>query len=295
MILIDYNQIALGALMVTLKRGEELSDDLVRHIVLNNIRYYRSRFTEKYGEVVICCDNKQYWRRKYFDYYKANRKKDREVSGHDWDAIFSILNDIRDELREYFPYKVMDIEGAEADDIIASLILADQHSKHLIVSSDKDFIQLHVYDVDQYSPLTKKMVKNKDPKRYLTEHILKGDRSDGVPNVLSPDDTFVTDKRQKPMRKAVISEVVDYLETKGTVFNMDMDDMCSTLTKCTKDTWKRNWQRNSTLIDLRACPSSIKADIEWAFSEYELPDRSRLFNYFVDKKLTTLIDSIGEF
>ena len=194
MILIDYNQIALGALMVTLKRGQELSDDLVRHIVLNNIRYYRSRFTEKYSEVVICCDNREYWRRSYFEHYKANRKKVRETSGHDWNAIFSILNDIRDELCEFFPYRVLDVVGAEADDIIATLVFNNPNDKHVIISSDKDFIQLHTHKVQQYSPLTKKMIKNKDPKVYLQEHILKGDSGDGIPNILSSDDTFVDRK-----------------------------------------------------------------------------------------------------
>ena len=288
MILIDYNQIALGALMVTLKRGEVLSDDLVRHIVLNSIRYYRSRFSEKYADIVICCDNREYWRRNYFDHYKASRKKDREASGHDWDSIFTILNDIRDELREYFPYKVLDITGAEADDIIATLILDYTEDKHIIISSDKDFIQLHNHKVDQYSPLTKKLIKNKDPKLYLREHILKGDRSDGVPNILSPDDTFVTDKRQKPLRKVIIQEIMDNMD------RWEPKDLFQ-LAKCPKDTWIRNWQRNETLIDLRKCPHHIRADILYYFREYELPDRSNLFNYFVDKKLTTLIDSIGEF
>ncbi len=288
MILIDYNQIALGALMVTLKRGQELSDDLVRHIVLNNIRYYRSRFSEKYSEVVICCDNREYWRRSYFEHYKANRKKVRETSGHDWNAIFTILNDIRDELREFFPYKVLDVVGAEADDIIATLVFNNPNDKHIIISSDKDFIQLHTHKVQQYSPLTKKMIKNKDPKIYLQEHILKGDTGDGVPNILSSDDTFVTDKRQKPLRKVIIQEVLDSMN------DWAPKDLFQ-LAKCNKDTWIRNWQRNETLIDLRKCPSNITADIQNDFHEYKLPDRSKLFNYFVKKKLTTLIESIGDF
>ena len=288
MILIDYNQIALGALMVTLKRGQELSDDLVRHIVLNNIRYYRSRFTEKYSEVVICCDNREYWRRSYFEHYKANRKKVRETSGHDWNAIFTILNDIRDELREFFPYKVLDVAGAEADDIIATLVFNNPKDKHIIISSDKDFIQLHTHRVQQYSPLTKKLLKNKDPKVYLQEHILKGDSGDGVPNILSSDDTFVTDKRQKPLRKVIIQEVLDSMN------DWAPKDLFQ-LAKCNKDTWIRNWQRNETLIDLRKCPSNITADIQNDFREYKLPDRKKLFNYFVDKKLTTLIESIGDF
>ena len=181
MILIDYTQVALGSLMVSLNRGEELSKNLARHITLNSLRHYRSKFTEDYGELVICCDSRKYWRREYFPNYKANRKKDREKSEYDWNFIFEILNDIEDELKEFFPYKVIEVEGAEADDIIATLSNCGEE-QIMIVSSDKDFIQLHSFLVEQYSPLTKKLVNNNDPKQYLKEHIIKGDRSDGVPN-----------------------------------------------------------------------------------------------------------------
>ena len=116
------------------------------------------------------------------------------------------------------------------------------------------------------------MIKNKDPILYLREHILKGDRSDGVPNILSPYDTFVTDRRQKPLRKVIIQEIMDNMD------KWESKDLY-VLAKCTKDTWVRNWQRNETLIDLRKCPHHISADILYDFNQYELPDRSKLFNY----------------
>ena len=109
MILVDYTQIAIGSLMVALNRGQDLDKNLVRHITLNNLRFYRTKFKEEYGELVICCDSRHYWRRDYFSNYKANRKKDREASGQDWDLIFETLNDIRDELKAHFPYKVVDV------------------------------------------------------------------------------------------------------------------------------------------------------------------------------------------
>ena len=175
MILIDFTQIAIGSLMVALNRSNqsETDENLVRHLVLNNLRYYRSRFIEKYGELIICCDNKHYWRRDYFPNYKANRKRDRAATGLDWNAIFTHLNQIRDEIKENFPYKVVDVHGAEADDIIATLVKRSQgDANNLIVSSDKDFIQLHGDYVDQYSPVTKKMINGKDPLEYLREHII---------------------------------------------------------------------------------------------------------------------------
>ena len=255
MILIDFTQIAIGSLMVAINRGgQEVDDTLVRHLVLNNLRYYRSRFTEKYGELVICCDSKHYWRRDYFPNYKANRKKDRESSGYDWDYIFTTLNSVRDEIKEYFPYKVLEVYGAEADDIIATLVKYEKSDDTVIISSDKDFIQLHSHKVKQYSPVSKKFVNGSVPLEYLREHIIKGDRSDGVPNVLSPDDTFTESKRQKPMRKTMLmtlTEAMDKWEPKD-LFQLD---------KCNRDTWVRNWQRNETLIDLSKIPDDIRDKI----------------------------------
>ena len=292
MILIDYTQIAIGSLMVALNRGQDLDTDLVRHITLNNLRFYRSKFKDECGELVICCDSRHYWRRDYFPNYKANRKKDRESTGHDWDLIFETLNDIRDELKAHFPYKVVDVYGAEADDIIAVLVRERADTKNVIISSDKDFIQLHSENVLQYSPVTKKMIKNDDPWSYLAEHILRGDRSDGIPNVLSPDDTFTASKRQKPIRKIVIAELLE-----GMMF-LDAErqpDTLATVARCPKDTWMRNWQRNKTLIDLSKIPDEVLINIVEEYDSVLVAKRSELFNYFVENKLTDLIDRLGEY
>ena len=290
MILIDFTQIAIGSLMVAINRGgEEVDDTLVRHLVLNNLRYYRSRFTEKYGELVICCDSKHYWRRDYFPNYKANRKKDRASSGYDWDFIFTTLNSVRDEIKEHFPYKVLEVYGAEADDIIATLVKqVHDDPDTIIISSDKDFIQLHGFHVKQYSPVSKKLINGTDPVEYLREHIIRGDRSDGVPNVLSPDDTFVAEKRQKPMRKTMLMTLTEAME------KWEPKDLFQ-LAKCNRDTWMHNWQRNETLIDLDKIPHDIRDKILREFKNAPTGDRSKLFNYFVEKKLNNLIQSIGDF
>ena len=290
MILIDFTQIAIGSLMVAINRGgQEVDESLVRHLVLNNLRYYRSRFTEQYGELVICCDSKHYWRRDYFPNYKANRKKDRASSGYDWDFIFTTLNSVRDEIKEHFPYKVLEVYGAEADDIIAILIKQVQDDPDsIIISSDKDFIQLHNFHVKQYSPVSKKLIGGTDPVSYLREHIIKGDRSDGVPNVLSSDDTFVAEKRQKPMRKTMLMTLTEAME------KWEPKDLFQ-LAKCNRDTWMHNWQRNETLIDLDKIPNDIRSEILREFKDAQTGDRSKLFNYFVEKKLNNLIQSIGDF
>ena len=289
MILIDFTQVVIGSLMVALNRGEDLEDDLVRHLILNNIRYYRTRFTEDYGEVVLCCDSRHYWRKDYFPNYKANRKVDRKKSEYNWDLIFETLNTIRDEIRENFPYKVIEVYGAEADDVIATLVKREKSDPDtVIISSDKDFIQLHGYHVQQYSPVTKKLIDNKDPVGYLREHIIKGDRSDGVPNVLSPDDTFTESKRQKPIRKTMLITLTEAME------KWEPKDLFQ-LAKCNKDTWVRNWQRNETLINLDKIPSNIQTEILKEFNDVKPVDRSKLFGYFVEKKLSKLIQSIGDF
>ncbi len=289
MILVDFTQIAIGGIMVALNRGEELDEGLVRHLVLNSLRYYRSKFNEKYGELIICCDSKHYWRRDYFPNYKANRKKERQSTGHDWDVIFGCLNKVRDELREHFPYKVLEVYGAEADDIIATLVRSARLGEpSLILSSDKDFIQLHGYQIDQFSPVSKKLLNGGNPTNYLREHIIKGDRSDGVPNVLSSDDTFITEKRQKPIRKVMILELTEALD------RWEPEKLFQ-LAKCPKDTWVRNWQRNETLIDLSKIPKEITREINREFDEAKVGSRSNLFNYFVENKLTKLIDNLGDF
>jgi len=286
MILIDMNQVTISNLMMQLgsKRDNELDENLVRHMVLNSIRGYRSRFHEAFGEMVLCYDSKKYWRREYFPNYKSNRKKDRANSGLDWNTIFETLNNIRDEIKETFPYKVLEVEGAEADDCIAAIVqhVAETPSEFehiLILSGDKDFIQLHKYNnVQQYSPTVKKFIKDIDPDIYIREHVLKGDRSDGVPNFLSPDNTFVDELRQKPLTKKKLETWID----------LEPTDYCS-------DEMLRNYQRNKTLIDLECIPSDLKVKILEDYQNAEHGDRSKLLNYFIKKRLKNLMNDIGDF
>ena len=239
MILVDLNQVMISNLMVQIggQKGVELEEDLFRHMILNSLRSVRKKFNGDYGELVICCDDKNFWRRQRFPYYKANRKKYREQSEVDWSNLFSILNKVRDEMKSYFPYKVIRVESAEADDIIATLIKTHELEKILILSGDKDFIQLHSQkNVSQYDPVHKRWVKHKDPTRYLIEHIAKGDRGDGVPNMLSKDDVFVNGGRQKPVR-------TKYLDTlKGNVDEIEKN--------INNEEDKRGWLRKRMLKDL---------------------------------------------
>jgi len=277
----DMNQITLASLMMHLNmtKTDEPDESMVRHMILNSIRMYRSQFNKDYGEIVLTYDSKHYWRRDFFPNYKAGRRKGREKDSKDWDLIFGVLNKIKAEFKENLPYKYLEVYGAEADDIIATLCKNFcNDDKIMIVSGDKDFIQLQKYsNVQQYSPILKKYVNGHDPVTYIKEHILKGDTSDGVPNVLSPDNTFVDGMRQRPLGKKKIENWLD----------IDIDDL--------QDEVKRNYQRNDTLINLDKIPLELETQIMAEFDGAPCGDRSKLLNYFVQSRLKNLMNDIGEF
>ena len=250
-------------------------------MILNTLRFNRQKFHREFGELLITCDDKNYWRRQSFPYYKANRRKARDSSELDWSAIFNALNNIRDELKEFFPYKVIQIDTCEADDIIGTIVHKEGKELNvgepiLILSGDHDFKQLHKYaNVKQYDPTRKRWISHSDPNQYLAEHILKGDAGDGVPNVLSPDNTFVMGIRQRPVTK---KRMLDWQD----INKMD-------------DEVKRNYFRNKSMIDLTQVPAVIKEEILEKYEAENTKDRSQLLNYFIKNKLRNLMESISEF
>ena len=254
------------------------NEDMIRHMVINSLRGFNVKFKSKYGKMVLCSDAGDPWRRDIFPHYKYSRKKGREESSFDWDNIFNIITNIKNEIKENFPYVVMYEAKCEADDIIATLVkYYHQHEDIMIVSGDKDFIQLQQYkNVKQYAPIQKEFVgEGIDPKQYLIEQILKGDRSDGVPNILSEDDVFVTGEKQKPMTKKRMEEYAH---------NENRTDFLN-----------KNFRRNETLIDLTKIPKVYEDAIINSFREYKVNDRSKLLTYFIENKLKSLMENIGDF
>ena len=279
MIILDMNQISLANLMMNfhMNKSDELEEDMVRHMILNSIRMYRNMFKDEYGEIVLAYDSRHYWRRDIFPQYKQNIKKGREHDSKDWDSIFGLLNSIKSEFKEILPYKFLEVYGAEADDIIATLCKHFPDEKIMIVSGDKDFIQLQKYpNVQQYSPILKKYVNGHNPDTYIKTHILKGDSSDGVPNVLSPDHTFVEGLRQRPLSKKKIEA---WIKSETGM----------------SDEVKRNYQRNHKLINLDNTPEDLQKSILDTFNEAPYGDRSKILTYFIENKLKELTDSIGDF
>ena len=282
MIIFDYNQVAISSLMEQIGSSKKpVEEALVRHMILNVIRTYVKKFKSTHGpEVVIACDNRNYWRREFFPQYKAGRKKTRDASGHDWNSIFECLHKIKEELKEHSPYKVVDVDTAEADDIIATLAIRQSiHEKVMILSSDKDFAQLQRFDnVEQYSPILKKFIKEPLPTVQLKQIIIRGDKGDGIPNILSADDSIINGVRQKPITEA---KIINWL-------NQAPEDFC-------EGEMLRNYKRNEMMIDLTKVPEPLQKSIIDTYESAAGHTKQHFMNYMIANKLKNLIEVIDEF
>lgn len=278
MILIDFTQTVIAGLMAQMKiRGGEVNEDMLRHMILNSVRSYQKKYASEYGEIVLCNDSSHNWRKDYYPYYKANRKKTRDADKNDWGLIFETLNTVKQEIKDNFPYHFLNVPKSEADDIIA-VMTKHYHSdgKLLIISGDKDFQQLQKYpNVEQFSPNLNKFVKPECPHQFLREHILKGDKSDGIPNILSSDDCLDEGIRQTPLRKKLMDELM--------VTTFDNEHK-----------YYRNYLRNKQLIDLDCIPEDIEKQVLEAYKTSE-PNKGKVFNYLVEHRLNDLMDNIGDF
>ena len=283
MILLDFSNIIVGSIMVSHKipDTERFGEDFIRHLVLNSIRSYRNKYKNKYGEIVICTDFHSSWRKEVFPFYKAHRKVERDKQkaekGMDWSALFETINKIIIEIDTFFPYKVIRVEHAEGDDVIAVLSRTFKE-KSLIVSSDKDFSQLYKYKwIRQFSPMKQKMLNDIDPIMYLKEHIIRGDKGDGIPNILSDDDCIVSGVRQKSISK---KKIVNWLDQDPHDFNDEM---------------KRGWIRNKILIDFDLIPKNIAKAILEQYNEEKKYQQGQLVNYFIKNRLKYLMENMGDF
>ncbi len=282
MIIVDYSGLAIATIVVN-KVDDE---NLLRHMILNSLRQYRVKYKKDFGELILAIDGKNNWRRGYYPQYKANRKKKREEDTFDWAKAFSIMHDIKEEILANFPYKVIEVDECEADDIIGELCANTQefgqYEDVMIISADKDFLQLQRYpNVRQYSPLLKKEYKEDAPLVGLMEKIMTGDAGDGVPNVLSDDDVFVEGRRQTPLSKKKKEAIKEDLAEGELLYAAS---------------WYRNYQRNETLIDLTKTPDRLKKQIiEKYNSQDQWHNKGLVFPYLINKNMKMLIESVEEF
>lgn len=284
MIIVDYSGIAISSVVVQKLAIEE---NLIRHFILNTLRMYNKKFRKDYGQMVIACDSST-WRRQYFPNYKFKRREGREkdeVEKANWDEIFRIIGMVREEIEQNLPYRVVKVDGAEADDIIGALALETQefgkHEPVMIVSADKDFVQLQKYkNVKQYSPMQKKFVTEKNPNTFLLEHVFKGDSSDGVPNVLSGDDVFVEGVRQSPVTRKKMDHWIENADRLEDIMEPEV---------------YRNYVRNRKLIDLTEIPVDLRQDIINTYETQEDTPNSRVLKYLISKRCKNLISDIEDF
>ena len=280
MIIVDITQVMILSVL-TDNDTRTYNEGLLRHMVLNNLRSYRTKFKNKYGELVLAFEGKDSWRKKAFPNYKANRAVNRASSGIDWNELYAGFNKMRDEIAENFPYKVMQVNGCEGDDIIAVIAMNDKDN-HMIISSDKDYVQLQKYDnVHQYDPRKKIIVNCKNSEAFLREHIIRGDASDGVPNFLSPDDGCISTVKQKCIYKKNMSGWLDVTEDK---FLSSLDEET-----------RRRYERNQQLIDFSKIPEEY---VDKILEMYRIPSRNsrdKILNYFIKNKLKELILLLHEF
>jgi hypothetical protein len=287
-VIVDFSQVFIANLHAQLGKhlNAKIEPDLLRHMALNSLRAYKMQFSHEYGDIVIATDGKKSWRKDVFPFYKAHRREIRKKSEIDWNTVFNTLADIRVELEEHFPYRVIWQEDAEADDIIGALcqeygtqVNSEGSDKILLISGDKDFIQLQRYaNVSQYDPIRKRWLTHNDPEKYLIEHIISGDTGDGIPNILSADDSFVNKIRQKPITAKKKSDLYDVIS------NMKLDD-----------TIKANYYRNKQLIDLKETPADIRKSILDKYDNQAGKDRSKIFNYLIKYKLKNLTEFVSDF
>lgn len=277
MIILDMNQIILQNLFSRLRDTDEIEEEIIRHLVINSIRMFRTKFHKKYGEIVLAYDGNNYWRKEAFPHYKGLRKARQKKDGKNWNKIFGIIDKLRDEIRETFPYKTIRLQHTEADDVIA-VLTKKYHTQEdiMIVSSDKDFQQLQRYpNVHQYTLKHNNLLVCENPEEFLIRHIIKGDSSDGIPNILSDDDTFMNeDKRQKPCGKVKIAKIAG-----------ELDEWTDT----------DNWKRNQMLVDFNFIPDWVDDKV---MDEWDKPiegDRSKLFDYFIQHQLKNLMENLQEF
>lgn len=293
MILLDFSAVMHADIAVNLKQncGTKTDINYLRHLILNSLRMYNKKFSHIYGELVLCMDSKDgYWRREVFPNYKAGRKKARIDSGIDWKSVFEDVNTITEEIEKYLPYKTVRVSGLEADDVIAILaknadkleetnLLGDMKHDVVIISNDKDFAQLHsIRWVKQYKPRTGNVVKVPNPDFALTDLILHGDKADGIPNIRSDINTFVTEGiRQKAVTSTFIKKFLDEGEASLTEFE------------------KERFAMNRQLISFEEIPLKYTQLVLDEFKKEKVFSRAEFFNYCCAKGLRELVEKIQDF
>jgi len=268
MILTDFSALLWGC--VHSSRGATIDESFVRHGILNQLRATRRKYGAKYGELVICCDDRHYWRKDINPYYKGQRAAARKKSPYDMKMIYGVFDEV-------------------ADDVIGVLarLYSSRDSNTMIYSRDKDFRSLQQYsNVAQIDPVTKKELKLEEPaEHFIMRHSIIGDGIDGICNCLSNIDTLMVDgKRQTPVSKKKLAEWV----------KMTPEQFC----KESGVTLER-FNINREQVDLSRTPQYI---VDEVVRQYESDKKtplggysSAILRYFMKHRMKIMTDYLDDF
>lgn len=283
MILVDFSGLIIAGAMT--QKKPVVDEGMLRHNCINTLLSVKKRFGAKYGEMVICCDSNNYWRKDIYPHYKGNRVESKEESTFDWKLFYTYLEKIKAEIKEVFPYRLLEINRLEADDIIGTLALTAKEDT-VIYSRDQDFIQcLSNPRVKLWLANEKKLYEKLKPYEaewHLFEKVCQGDRGDFIPNIFSN----ITDLELGIKQKSCTAKNVELL------YKSDTDPLWT-------ETLKKRFEENSKLISLKLVPDNYKEQIKEAFELPVIGSRGKIFGYLTNKKLNALgghfISDLGSF
>lgn len=281
MIIFDFSLALQANVRIISKAKENVTVDNLRIRLLDHILNINKKFKRQYGSNIILALDSGSWRKKIFPYYKFKREEKRQADEYDWKTIYSHYEVIINEINDFFPYSILKVKGAEGDDIVATLCKEIRNEEIMIISRDKDFMQLHRNEnVSQYDPIVNKMISvTEDIDYHLFHHIMKGDESDGIPCIYSPE-TFYTQSlrpRQQTVYQNVVREIYKYSDQELKKY---FDN---------KEVFKR-FEQNRRLISLDHIDEEVKNNILNTYKSFE-PRKARvgvIMEYLREKKLTSL-------
>lgn len=155
-------------------------EEFVTELIFKEMITYIAKFSieNKVDGIMVACDSPHVWRKDIFPSYKS-------ASNHEdvyYDECIRAANLCKDFFRECTNSQILEVPRAEADDIIGVFCNESENVENIIMSSDKDFIQLLSETTSLYSPTQKEWRKSEDPQFDLFVKCIRGDRNDCVPS-----------------------------------------------------------------------------------------------------------------
>ena len=277
MILADMSNLAITALQEAGSGGNPMiiTEQTIRHVVLKKI-YDVYKKIGTHHELVLACDGKDYFRKDLFSYYKANRVKNNDC--FDWDDFRYHYPIFKAELPYYFPFKLLEIDKVEGDDIINCITdweIANGNRHIIIASSDTDDLQIserYPNWVEQYSFKKRGYITCADYNYSLKQHIIEGDKGDGIPNIMSDDDTYMNPaKRSKTLTKKRRDQ-----------FEIEIPEE-----------FQANYERNKSLVDMSQIPDHYRQAIIEEYLKPMPPKEDSIYKYCIKYKLARLMKFIA--